>query len=107
MYNTSKIFGFSSLYEGFPNALIEAMHFGLPCISTDCPTGPSELIANGINGYLIPLNGEKAMAEKLNYLMGNEEMGKIMGEKAIHAVNKYELPNVISLWNDLITRCLN
>jgi GalNAc-alpha-(1->4)-GalNAc-alpha-(1->3)-diNAcBac-PP-undecaprenol alpha-1,4-N-acetyl-D-galactosaminyltransferase len=107
MYNTSKIFAFSSLYEGFPNALIEAMHFGLPCISTDCPTGPSELIENGINGYLISLNGEKAMAEKLNYLMENEEMGKIMGEKAIHAVNKYELPNVISLWNDLITRCLN
>lgn len=107
MYNLSKIFAFSSLYEGFPNALIEAMHFGLACISTDCPTGPSELIEHGMNGYLIPLNGEKAMAEKIHYLMENEEQGKIMGEKAIQSVNKYTLPNVITRWIDLIGSCLS
>ena len=60
------------------------MHFGLACVSTDCPTGPSELIENGKNGYLVPMNDENAMAEKLNILMHDDNKLKSFGAKAIN-----------------------
>ena len=55
----------SSDFEGMPNALMEAMAVGLPCISTDCDTGPSDLITDGENGYLIPVGDAEALAEKM------------------------------------------
>ena len=55
----------SSDFEGMPNALMEAMAVGLPCISTDCDTGPSDLITDGENGYLIPVGDVEALAEKM------------------------------------------
>lgn len=107
MYNTSKIFAFSSLYEGFPNALIEAMHYGLPCVATDCPTGPSELIENNINGYLTPLNDEKILAEKLRLLMHDDKKRALFGTRAIETVEKYEIDMVIKEWRLLIETCIN
>ena len=107
MYSKSKIFAFSSLYEGFPNALIEAMHFGLPCISTNCPTGPSELINDSKNGYLVPMNDEKAMAEKLSVLMNDENKRKSFGDKAIKTVEIFEIKNVVVQWKALIENCIS
>jgi glycosyltransferase involved in cell wall biosynthesis len=68
----SKIFAFTSQTEGFPNALLEAMVTPLPCISFDCPAGPSEMIENGVNGFLISLNDENQFKEKLTLLMEDE-----------------------------------
>ncbi|MGB5665662.1 MAG: glycosyltransferase family 4 protein, partial [Maribacter sp.] len=107
MYSKSKIFAFSSLYEGFPNALIESMHFGLPCISTNCPTGPSELINDSKNGYLVPMNDEKAMAEKLSVLMNDENKRKSFGDKAIKTVEIFEIKNVVVQWKALIENCIS
>lgn len=101
-YNKAKIFAFSSTYEGFPNALIEAMHFGLPCVSTDCPTGPAELIQDGQNGFLVPINDIKEMSFKLGSLMANPAKIKGFGEKGVLSVQQYEEKNVIKQWNKII-----
>ena len=106
-YNSSKIFAFSSIYEGFPNALIEAMHYGLACISTDCPTGPSELINNGSNGFLIPMNDVDLMSKKIQLLVNNEKSQRVFGEKAKESVKKFEVDNVIKEWQYLIESALN
>jgi GalNAc-alpha-(1->4)-GalNAc-alpha-(1->3)-diNAcBac-PP-undecaprenol alpha-1,4-N-acetyl-D-galactosaminyltransferase len=68
-YAESEIFAFTSVSEGFPNALAEAMSAGCACIAYDCMAGPSDMIDDGVNGFLIPENDEKLFAEKLNILM--------------------------------------
>ena len=52
----------SSDFEGMPNALMEAMALGTVCISTNCRTGPKDLIDDSENGFLVPVNGENALA---------------------------------------------
>lgn len=62
VFQESDLYVLSSNWEGMPNALIEAMACRVLCIATDCPTGPSDLIISGINGYLVPVNDKYAMA---------------------------------------------
>tara|TARA_R110000744_G_scaffold189596_8_gene308695 strand:- start:33 stop:1130 length:1098 start_codon:yes stop_codon:yes gene_type:complete len=106
LYNISKIFAFSSTYEGFPNVLIEAMHFGLACVSTDCPTGPSELIKNGENGYLVPVGDIDEMRDKLSSLMKEQSKIKQFGEKSIITVQRYEEEKVVEQWKEVINGLL-
>lgn len=68
----SKIFAFTSESEGFPNALGEAMFFPLASISYDCVAGPKDLIRDGENGFLVPLDDDAVYAEKLKMLMNCE-----------------------------------
>lgn len=73
-YARADLFVLSSRYEGFPNVLLEAMASGVACLSFDCPTGPSELIADGDNGCLLPLSSSDPVADLasgLDRLMGN------------------------------------
>ena len=102
VYNRAKIFAFTSNYEGFPNALIEAMHFGLPCISTDCPTGPSELINNNENGFLIPMNDQTALETNLLNLMQDENLRKIIGENAMKSTEIFKADEIAETWRVLI-----
>lgn len=90
----ASIFAFSSESEGFPNALLEAMCAGLACISFDCPTGPSEMIVNGENGYLIPMDDDIEYEEKLNELIKNKELRASFGKEAIK-LNKKHAPEKI------------
>ena len=60
----AEIFAFSSDYEGMPNALMEAMMMGLPCISTNC-SGMSEIITHEINGLLVPVGDISALVRAL------------------------------------------
>lgn len=65
-YLDSDIFLMTSDYEGMPNALAEAMASGLICISTDCKTGPRDLIDDGVNGFLVPVGDVDAMAQAIS-----------------------------------------
>ena len=79
----SKIFAFTSQTEGFPNALLEAMVTPLPCISFDCPAGPSEMIINNVNGFLVPLNDETQFKEKLMILMNDDMLQEEFCKEAL------------------------
>lgn len=68
-YTSSKIFAFTSSIEGFPNVVGEALSCGLPVVSYDCVAGPSEMIKNNFNGFLVPPFDDSMFLEKLQYLI--------------------------------------
>lgn len=97
-YERASIFAFSSLSEGFPNVLLEAMNYGCACISTDCPTGPSILIKNNVNGFLIPLADENSYTNHLQKLIDNEKTRNIFVSNAKSSLEHYSLNKVADQW---------
>ncbi|MGM0629366.1 MAG: glycosyltransferase, partial [Patescibacteria group bacterium] len=76
------VFVLSSLWEGQPNALIEALACGAPVISTECPSGPKEILEDGIYGELVPVSDEKAMAEAIGKVLKEEPNTTVSREYA-------------------------
>lgn len=105
-YNISSIFVFASKSEGFPNALLEAMHFGLPCVAFDCDFGPSELIKDSSNGFLIPLGETNAFKRKLMELIYNATLRQKLSLNAIKTTELYMFDTVINDWRKLINTLL-
>ena len=69
MLSSIDLYVLSSDFEGMPNSLMEAMAAGVPCISTDCPTGPSDLIEDGVNGLLVPVGDTLAMSRAIEKML--------------------------------------
>lgn len=84
-YRRAGFFAFSSLHEGFPNALAEAMVSGLPCVSYDCPTGPSDMIHGEHNGLLVPVGDARALAAALDRLAFDRNFAERLGKRAAEA----------------------
>ena len=69
----SDVFALSSLWEGLALVVIEAMACGVPVIGTRCPSGPDEIITDGVNGLLVPVADEAAMAEAILQLLNDKD----------------------------------
>lgn len=85
------IFVLCSRYEGMPNALMEAMAIGLPCISTDCIAGPSELIKNLYNGILVPVDDIDSIEKSLNLLIENQKLKNELGSNAKKIMESHDI----------------
>lgn len=94
------IFAFSSKAEGMPNVLAEAMAAGLACVSADCEFGPSELIEDGKNGFLVPVGDSDKMAERLIWLLQHEEEGKKIGQEALLITEKFSEEKIVNRYLD-------
>jgi len=73
----------TSIYEGFPLVLIEAMYYGLPVVAWDLPYGPSEIIEDGINGYLTSFGKKEELADKLLECLSNPDKIELMRHNAV------------------------
>lgn len=97
-YLESSIYVMSSRYEGFGLVLTEAMSCGVPCVSFDCPYGPSDIIKDGVDGLLVPLEDIDAMADAICRLIEDESLRKKMGENALSNVRRYAPESIMQEW---------
>ncbi len=98
------MFVMSSDFEGMPNALIEAMAIGLPCISTDCPCGgPRELIKDGQNGILIPVGDASRLAEAMEKLIEDDALANYIGQNAIKTRKNLDSEVIGKQWMDYLS----
>lgn len=103
IFKLSSIFAFTSQYEGFGMVLLEAMSFGVPCISFNCPSGPRDIIDDGINGYLIDNRNFEEYKTKLLDLMGNDNRRKKLGEASFIKANNWDNKEILRKWDDLFS----
>lgn len=101
------VFVLPSDYEGMPNALIEAMVLGLPCIATDCPCGGAALLLQDkISGRLIPAGKADALEEALADILANPEEAERMGKNAQKVLEKVHPDKVCDEWTGYISELL-
>ena len=99
----ASLFVLSSNHEGMPNALIEAMAMGLPCISTDCDGGGAKfLIKDGVNGLLVPKNDVEVMAEAMDKLLSNPKLANQLGVEAHQICERLAPEKIYSEWEKFI-----
>ncbi len=84
----------SSVCEGMPNTLIEAMAIGMPCVSTDCEYGPAELIENGKNGLLVECNSPEKLAEALSKMTDDILFAEICAKAATSILEVQNIENI-------------
>ena len=94
----------SSKYEGMPNALMEAMAVGLPCISTDCPNGPAELIENGENGLLVPVGDVSALTDAMFTMIERKTFAEKCGKNAKRILETHSIEKNAKAYMDFILK---
>jgi glycosyltransferase involved in cell wall biosynthesis len=92
----SSVFVLSSRWEGLPTVLVEALALGLPVVSTDCPSGPAEILENGKWGRLVPVGAPKALADAILAAM-NDERGK-----GVERAKEFSLDKIVNQYVALI-----
>ncbi|MBO7544650.1 MAG: glycosyltransferase family 4 protein [Bacteroidales bacterium] len=97
----SSCLAMSSRYEGFPMTLLEAAETGLPMVSYSCPKGPSEIIQDGVNGYLLTPGDVDALAERIISIIKDTERRKEMGWQVSLSAKAFTLDKIISQWMSL------
>jgi glycosyltransferase involved in cell wall biosynthesis len=100
-YTESSIFVLSSRFEGLPLALMEAMASGLPAVAFACPCGPKEIITHQQDGLLCAPGNIHELAQDICCLIENESLRKTMGEKAVSAIQHYNIDAIMHQWDVL------
>ena len=100
-YRDSSILMSTSLFEPFGLVIPEAMSCGVPVVAYDCPFGPSSLITDGENGFLVARDDRQAFSIRMNQLMTDAEVRQQMGRKAIESAKRFSATQVMPLWHQL------
>lgn len=102
LYNEYSMYVMTSRFEGFPMVNIEAQCAKLPIISFDCNCGPSEIVINNKNGYVVDCFDINQMAEKICYLIEHDGIRKQMSENTMLDKEKLQMGSVIKEWEKLL-----
>ena len=103
-YQCAQIFVLSSRFEGFGLVVLEALSFGLPVVSFDCPAGPSEIIEDGVDGLLIPPENTNELARALNSLIADDERRGEMAASAMRVRSQFSDETIALKWSGLLKK---
>ncbi len=104
----ASIFVLSSRAEGYPRVILEAMACALPVVSTDCPSGPREMIESGTDGVLVPTNDPAALAVALVELIElGPEGRRRLGEAGLARAHSQSQPEIARRWEELLESLLS
>lgn len=103
----AQVFVLSSIYEGYPNALIEAMAIGLPVISTSCEYGPSEIISNYNNGILVPVGDYNELEKEISKLVSDGNIMKKLSENAVKIREDLNVDIIVDKWMEYIIKVID
>jgi len=106
-YANASIVALTSHYEGLPMVLLESQAFGIPAVSFDCPCGPSEVIRDGENGFLVPEGDVDAFADALLRIMNNDEERARMGKNALRDARRWDIETIMPQWIRLFEETLS
>ena len=101
------IYILSSDYEGMPNSLMEALGVGMVCISTDCFSGPAEMIDHGVNGFLVPVGDHDGLYKTLVQVsrMEEQELKSISENAKRRIAEDYNEMHIVEMWEKLFQSC--
>jgi len=99
----AEFFVLSSDFEGYSNALLEAMTMGFPCISTDCE-GSVEVVKNGVNGLLVPRGDEDALLKAMLTFAEQADFRERLGKEAKKTSERFRQERVVQEWEEMIER---
>lgn len=92
------VFVLSSIYEGFGLVLVESMFLGTTVISTDCKSGPGEIIQNGVNGILVQQENPSEIYSALKRIIKNSELRKTISENGIKRAEEFSAEKITSIY---------
>lgn len=101
-YDKAAMFVLTSRYEGFGLVLTEAKSHKLPCVSFKCKAGPSEIVLNKVNGFLVDCFDIEEMADRVCELIENKELRKEFSDRTLEDTEKFDIENIIDNWTNLL-----
>jgi glycosyltransferase involved in cell wall biosynthesis len=90
----------ASRLEGFPNVVLEAMGMGAAVIAADCNAGPAEIITDGVNGCLVPVDDVHTLADEMGRLMSQPEIREQLGQNAMSVRSVYHQDRIMAQWEE-------
>lgn len=101
------MFVMTSRYEGMPNALLEAMACGIPCVCTDCDFGPAELIEDGVSGLLVPVDDAEAVAAAMTRIADEPGLAERLSGGAARIRETHSREEICRQYRDYIEKIVN
>lgn len=101
------LFVLSSRYEGFPNALIEAMSLGCPVVAFDCPSGPAEIVRHEVDGLLVPSGDVQALSAAISRVLLDPDLRSRLARRAVDVRHRFSLDSVVNVWQVVLRQAID
>lgn len=99
---SAKVFVLPSDLEGMPNALMEAMALGIPCVATDV-SGVRDIITDRENGFIVPVGNKDEMVDRITKLLKSDELRNNFAENSINVISKFDKEKIFNQWLEFVS----